>query len=85
MIVAQYSTFDLAAFDPLLHHDFMIEFKCQRDGLIVLGFAGYFADANGRSLVGRFYKQRQTQAGFHFAKADAVAIGASERNKWRDV
>lgn len=63
----------------------MIEFKCQRDGLIVLGFAGYFADANGRATGWPVLQTAADRAGFHFAKANAVAIRASERNKWRDV
>ena len=56
----------------------MVEFKGQRDRLLVLLFAVDFADAYRRTLVGRFDEQRQAEFVLHLRKAELLAIGAGQ-------
>ncbi|MNI56643.1 hypothetical protein D3C73_1116580 [compost metagenome] len=85
MIVPQHRAFDLTTNDPLFHHHFMVELKCQRHGLVILSFVGDFADPNGRALISRLDEQRQAQARFNLCEADAITISAGERNKGGNV
>ena len=58
IVITQHCTFDLATGNTGFDHDFMVKFERQVDSSMVLRFVGDFTDANGRALIGRFYKQR---------------------------
>ena len=62
----------------------MVKLKRQRYGLLILRGIVNFADANGRTLVGRFNKQRQTELSFELIKGEAVAVAARQGNERRN-
>ncbi|MNN13767.1 hypothetical protein D3C81_1268080 [compost metagenome] len=69
----------------MLNHHFVVKFKRQTHGFGELCFAGHFANANGRALVRRLYEERQAELRSDLGKGVALAIGARERHKRRDV